>query len=283
MLSKQKIVFALSSPLVILIIISSRTGLLTPNFYSKETLNWITQSVAQDAVNLFLIVPLLIITLALIARQSRFAFFIWGGINLYLLYTFVIYCFDIHFNKLFLIYCFILGLSFYSFIYFLSSRFETSVNKKNFDKPVVKIDAIYFMVIALLFYFLWLSEILSAVFYNNTPKDLLETGLFTNPVKVIDLSIILPAIFVAGIFLLRRKSIGIFLAPVMLVFFILMDITIAFLNILMKIRNATGGYAISILMGALVLFSLLLLTWYLKAFKFLTNKISDEDSSIQQP
>ena len=45
-----------------LVIIVSLAGILTPNFYSAETANWQAQSIGQDIVDLFAIVPCLIIT-----------------------------------------------------------------------------------------------------------------------------------------------------------------------------------------------------------------------------
>src|SRR5450631_1289659 len=95
-------------------VIASCVGLFTPSFYSTETLNWQAQSVSQDFIDLVLIAPCLLITSILARRNNKIAILIWGGVLLYLTYTFVIYCFDIHFNKLFILYCFCLGLSFYS-------------------------------------------------------------------------------------------------------------------------------------------------------------------------
>jgi hypothetical protein len=258
-----KTTLALSLPLATLIITAACVGLFTPDFYSRETPNWIAQAIGQDAIDLFLIAPFLIITSILAAAKNRIAFLLWGGLNLYLIYTFVIYCFDVHFNKLFVIYCIILGLSFYSFLYFLFSLPGTPIKDENYKNSAVKIVAIYFLFIPCIFYFLWLAEIIPAIIGHTAPQSLIETGLITNPVHVLDLSIFLPGIFIIAVLLLKKRSLGLLLAPVILVFFVLMDITIGGLVIAMKIKGIETGYTITLIMSVLAVFSLILLIWYL--------------------
>jgi len=259
-----KTVLVLSLPLAALIIITACIGLFSENFYSAETPNWIAQSTGQDAIDLLLITPFLVITAILATGKNKIAFLLWGGVNLYLIYTFVIYCFDVHFNKLFIFYCIILGLSFYSFMYFLFSQFATAVKIDNYNKPAVKITAIYFLIIPCIFYFLWLAEIIPAVTSHTRPQSLIETGLTTNPVHVIDLSVLLPGIFIIAVFLMKKKPLGLLLAPAMLAFLILMDITIGGLTIAMKINGIETSYALTIIMSVLVLFTVGLLISYLK-------------------
>lgn len=103
----------------LLIVVSSSASLSDPTFYQKETHNWQIQSIGQDIINIFCVVPFLLITNLLTIANRPFAILLWQGCLLYLAYTYTIYCFDIHFNQYFIIYCLILGLSFYLFIYFL--------------------------------------------------------------------------------------------------------------------------------------------------------------------
>src|SRR4051812_39204236 len=91
----------------------STVGFFTPDFYSIETPNWQAQSVGQDMIDLFLMVPCLILSGVLGSRGNKSAISIWGGSVIYLTYTFALYCFDVHFNELFVLYCICLGLSFY--------------------------------------------------------------------------------------------------------------------------------------------------------------------------
>lgn len=259
----------LSLPLAVLIIIASWIGLFTENFYFKETPNWISQAIGQDAIDLFLVTPLLLIT-TLLAGKNEKAFLLWGGVNLYLVYTFTIYCFDVRFNSLFLVYCFTLGLSFYSFLYFLFCLKTLHVNDTDKNNPV-KIIAVYFLLISCLFYLLWLSEIIPAIIKHTNPEGLNDTGLPTNPVHVIDLAVILPGFFIVAIMLFRKNPRGLLLVPPVLLFFILMDITIGGLVVVMDLKGLETNYLITIVMSVLALLSTLLLVWYLKIFAFSKN------------
>lgn len=251
-----------SLPLAALVTVASCAGLWTPNFYSQETPNWQIQSLGQDAVDLFLLVPCLLITSLLAYRKSNSAKLLWGGIVLYLVYTFLIYCFDVHFNGMFLVYCFALGLSVFASLYFLHEQVKNSAKHTFTSNASVKTIGIYFIFVAVVFYFLWLSEIIPAILHHVTPKSLSEVGLPTNAVHVIDLSVFLPAIFIVGISLLRKKTGMIFLVPVLLTFFVVMDITIGTLVVVMKMKNLTGDLSVAMIMAVFTLVSLFLLIWF---------------------
>jgi len=99
---------------------------------------------------------------------------------------------------------------------------------------------------------------------NTIPKVLIETGLPTNPVHVLDLSVILPGIFISGLLVLRKKPLGYILTPVMLVFFILMNITIGVLVIMMQQQRLGGNLSITFVMVFFALASIILLYLFLK-------------------
>lgn len=265
--NNRKIIPALSLALSALLVYVSSAGFFDADFYIKETFNWQVQSMGQDMIDLFLIVPCLIVTSFLMYRNNKFPVAIWAGIMLYITYSFIIYCFDIHFNSLFLVYCLCLGLSFYSFVYILFTQCREYISYPFGKNAVVRFTGIYFIVIALLFYFLWLAEIVPAIIQKSIPKSLIETGLFTNGVHVIDLSVFLPGVFIAGILLLKKIPLGIVLAPVLLTFFVFMDITIAFLVVVMKMKGLVNNITIAVVMAVLACTSLLLLLLFLKAVK----------------
>ncbi len=259
---KEKVIPILSLPLVAFTITASVAGLLTPGFYSKETPNWAAQSLGQDIINLFFITPVLIITAILASQKNKTALPIWAGANLYLAYTFVIYCFDVHFNQLFLIYCFCLGLSVSSFIYFLIALRNDCPGSDLVTKTPLRFIGIYFIILSVLFYLLWLGDIFPHLLNNKIPPKLMEIGLATSPVEVLDLALILPSIFVTGILLLKGISIGFIMTPVLLTFFVLMDVTISVLAVYTKVKGLSGDISIAILMAMLGIFSAILLIIY---------------------
>ena len=248
-----------------LIILVSLTGILDPELYSRESLNWRTQSIAQDKVDLFLLVPVLLITSILIYLKKTQNVLIWAGVILYLIYTFTIYCFAVHFNQLYPIYCLILGLSFYTFVYFLFRRSSNQTltwqlrhQPNDHDYKFgrwPKVIGIYFVLIALLFYVLWLSEILPAVFNGAIPSSLAETGLPINPVHSIDLALFLPGLFLVGLFFLRKKPFALMMGQVILTFFILMNLTIGILALDLEKQGLGSGQMLAIIMLALAILS----------------------------
>jgi hypothetical protein len=265
---RPKIILTLSLPLALLVIVVSCTGLFTERFYQLETPNWEAQSVGQDMVDLFLITPCLLLSSFLACRNERY-FGVWAGTMLYLTYTFMLYCFEVHFNKLFPVYCVCLGLSFYSALYFFAAAGK---DKGAFEKSKLdRITGIYFIGIATIFYLLWLAEIIPSAVSNSTPKSVTEAGLFTNGVHVLDLSIILPGIFITGIFVLQDKTIGKVVASVILTFFILMDLTIGTLVLVMKERGLEGSLILTTVMGLLALVSLMLLIGHLRRSRAADN------------
>jgi hypothetical protein len=254
-----------------LIVICSCIGLFTPGFYLHETVNWQLQSLTQDAIDLFLIAPLLLVTSWLANRNKQSAAILRAGVILYILYTFTIYCFDVHFNNLFILYCFILGLSFYSFLHFLFTQGNELVAQRFKHKSVLEITAFYLLIVSCVFYFQWLSEIIPAIIAGTIPKSLADAGLFTNPVHVIDLSVFLPGLFVTGILMLRQKPLGLLLAPVMIVFFVLMDITIGMLTEVMNAKGIEVNLWVAVVMVILAVFSLAMLIWYLRSIDSTTQ------------
>lgn len=259
---KEKIIPILSLPLAAFIITASVAGLLTPGFYSKETHNWAAQSMGQDSIDLFMITPVLIVSAILASQKNKTMLPVWGGANLYLVYTFTIYCFDVHFNQLFLIYCFCFGLSAFSFIFFLIALKNDCPGNNLRHRTPLRFIGIYFIIISVLFYLLWMADIFPPILKNTIPEKLVGTGLFTNPAEVLDLSLVLPGIFITGIFLLNGRSIGFVLTPVLLTFIILMDITVSALTIYTNSKGLAIDISIAVVMAMLALFSAALLIIY---------------------
>jgi hypothetical protein len=261
---RMKTIAALSLPLATIVTVTSSVGLFTTGFYSNEAANWEAQAIGQDAIDLFLVTPVLLVTCILTFFKNKNGFSLWAGANLYFVYTYVIYCFDVRLNSLFVLYCLALGISFYSVLYFLFSQTDKSFHTGFCSKIVVKIIAIYFLIVSGFFYFLWLSEIIPAIRSHEMPESLIASGLPTNPVHVLDLSVVLPGIFIVGVLILKKHPLGLSLLPALLLFFILMDITIGSLAIFMQRRGLATAIPVAIVMAVLALFSAAMLAWYLK-------------------
>lgn len=256
-------VLIVSLVLGILISFTSTNGFMSPGFYGAESLNWQAQSIGQDLINVFIILPFLLISAYYVYKGSSNALLLWSGTILYIIYTYVIYCFNIHFNEFFLQYCFILGLSIYALLYIFYSKNNFYSSPKS-GRWTDKITALYFLILSLLFCLLWLSEILPAVLDHSVPKTITDAGLFTNPVHVLDLSVLLPGIFITGILLYKQKPIAYFLSPVLLTFIFLMDMTIAILTLVMADKGVSKDISVSYIMSGFAVVSVILLSLNLK-------------------
>ena len=256
----------LSMPLIAGVVLTAAYGLFTEDFYSRETPNWQIQSWGQDLINLILVTPVLMLSAAFAFNKSKTGFIIWSGINIYLLYTFIIYGFDIHFNSLFLIYCMNLGLAFFSCLYAGYQIATQKITPSTTYTVLPKIASFFFLVVSLSFYGLWLMDIIPHLRQGANPPSLAETGLPTNPVHVIDLSVFLPSVFMVGILLWQKKNIAFLLAPVILVFFIIMNITIGTLQLLMVEAGLAESMSVLWMMVGLTVISLVLLIAFISPY-----------------
>jgi hypothetical protein len=141
-----------------------------------------------DAVNLVVLVPVLLVSAGWAQRGWIPARLVWMGALIFLLYNFAIYTVAVHFNTLFLVYCGILGGSFYALAGSLSSLSPADVAGAYGGRAPVKSIAAVLGLIGLVFGALWLREIVPALISGQTPKSLVDTGLFTHPVHILDLS-----------------------------------------------------------------------------------------------
>ena len=257
-------ILILSIPLAILTTIVSYAGIFIDSTYTKETTLYASQGIGQDIVNLFVVVPILIVAALFAYRKSRSGLFIWSGAIFYLAYSYTIYSFGLHFNYLFIAYCVILGLSFSSLVYFVITSLPVNVSEWFSNKASTKSTGIFLIVIALLFYFIWLSEIIPAILLNQIPKSVAESGLLINPVHVLDIAICLPALLFTGIALIRRRSIGFLLAPTMLIFCIFMAIAIAAMVLVMKSKGLESNMVLFSVFGIITCVSIIILIRYMR-------------------
>jgi hypothetical protein len=226
----EKTLPVLTVVLCALIVWSAIAGTTMPGIYANETDNWRIQTIGQDMIDLFLVVPILLNTALMISRGAQDAKLLWAGTTAYVTYTYTIFCFSVHFNSMFLVYCAVLGLSIFSLIYYAYSHRRT-FRYKVVGKSAGAVTGVYLMLTALFFAILWISEILMAILADQPPASLEEGGFFTNPVQVIDLAVCLPGLFITGLLLIRREKPGLVLAPVALTFMLLMHLTVGILSI----------------------------------------------------
>lgn len=237
-----RFVLGVSVPLAGLLTVTAWAGLFWPSTYAQEKPLWAAEGMGGDAVNLFVIVPVLLASALLAQRGSASARLIWMGTLTCILYNSVIYALGVHFNALFLVYCGVLGLSFYGLVGSLGSLPVSEIARAYGPRAPVKIMAAVLFLMAVVPAAQWLREIIPAQLAGRAPASVTDVGLPTNPVYVLDLALLLPGLFIAAVMLLRRKALAFTLAPVLLVFLILMSLALAGMLVGMVLKGFVNGY-----------------------------------------
>ncbi len=187
----------LSVPAALLAIVGSIAGITVDSVYAQETENWAAQATGQDIANL-VVFPAMLVAAALAWRGSLRAYLVWTGLLAASTYTYVIYAFDVHWGRLFLLDVAVLGLSAWSLMGGLVAL-DTEELKRRFQPSApTRAAAVTLIAIAAVFLLLWLSIEVPAAVAGEPADELADVGLFTNPVHVLDLALFLPAALVAG-------------------------------------------------------------------------------------
>jgi hypothetical protein len=238
--------------------IVSIAGGFFPDTYERDHVSMAAQGAGQDLVDLFLVVPLLLVTYFLAARGSRKASLLYAGTLAYIMYSFVIYCFGVYFNQLFLLYCLTLSLSIYAFILVFADLKQQRVESW-FGQAPVKLISLYLGFVALVFYVLWLTSVVPAILQNEIPKEVSEYNLLVNPVHVIDLAFALPALLIGSVLIWRRQGVGFIIASLSLVFMVLLTLALAAMVLMLVVREISEDFTVAMVFGILSITSVAML------------------------
>jgi hypothetical protein len=231
-------------PLALLLAAVSLGGLLSPA-YARETPAWAAQAVGQDWFDLLIAAPWIAVC-GIGARRGSYRWSVLlAGAYAYATYEMAIYAFSIHFNALFLIYCASLGLAGFALA---ATAIKLSRRIGQVDTRAAHAAGAFLVAIGAAFGLLWLAEDVPAVLRNTPSRSLLETGLFTNPVHVIDLAFVLPLHVLAGVWLWQRRDAGELLAPIVLAFGVLMAASIGGMMVVMHLIGAEAAMPVTVAM-----------------------------------
>ncbi|WP_157438866.1 hypothetical protein [Aestuariimicrobium kwangyangense] len=249
-----------TSVIVPLVLLASLMGLFHPAPYADETRNWALQAKGQDVGNLIAVVVLLAAALRHHRRASARAASIWLGAMLYLIYAYMVYGFAVHLNALFLVYVAILGVCSWGVIVTVPGLGGDTVLPSRGRRSF---PAVTLIAIGVVFALLWLSDLVPALLSGTVPATLQEAGLMVNPVHVIDLSVVLPALVVAGVATLQGRHHGLFWAAPWLCFSALMGASIVAAMGWMAAAGFPSVLAPALMVSVVVLVSLAALAWLL--------------------
>lgn len=169
-----------------------------------------------DAVVLFLAVPLLLYAITRYQRGSLKGAFLLMGTLSYFLYNYASMALGAAYNNLFLVYTALFSASLFAFVLaFMAIDLEDLSAHVKSDMPHTSI-AIFMFATGLVFLIVWLVLDIALPLSQGAPPPTLAS--YTTPIThVLDLGILMPVAFLAGILLLRRAPLGYLLACTMLV------------------------------------------------------------------
>ena len=231
----------LTVPISILLAIAAGGGVFISDLY-RDAPGIVAKAIVQDAITLVIALPALIICAFLTSHGSQRARLIWLGILVYVVYTYASYAFGIRFNPLFLIYVALLGCSTYALIGGLVTTDWAAIKAGFTEQTPVRAVSIFLIVIAGLFYLMWLSEAVPASLTGAPPQSVKEDGTPTNVIHVLDMAWLLPALVITAVGLWRKQYIGYALAVPLLAN--LMFLALAILS--MIVLQARGGESVGI-------------------------------------
>ena len=144
-----------------------------------------------------------------------------------------------------------------------------AVDKKSAEKALCTNSksntiSVFLMIVGILFILLWLSEIVPNLLSGTVPQTLVDAGLLTNPVHVLDLGIILPAMIIVSVLLRRKNLIGCLMAVPLLVFIVTMGLGIVTMFVLSALKDMPYSLPAGVLIGFFMLAGTLLTCMFLK-------------------
>lgn len=175
---------------------------------------------AQDTVTLLLGIPLLVLATLLYQRRSLRGGVLLMGMLGYFLYIYASMALGAAYNGLFLIYIALFSASLFAFvlaftaldIQTISTRFATGMPRRGL--------IIFMFVSGLLTLTVWIAPLMAALLQGHPPK--LLDSYTTKITDVLDLGIIVPAVFLSGGLLLRRNPLGYLIAVPLLMLIVML-------------------------------------------------------------
>jgi hypothetical protein len=229
-------------------------------------MSWTVQAYGQDIANI-VAAAALFIAVYFASKGSVKAFLVWIGVLIALIYPYIIYAFAIHFNSLFLVYVAIVGLSFYTLVGSLMQLHLDNLQPSFAATTKARPVSVFLLLVAVLFALLWLSEDIPALLTGKIPQTVMESGLLTSPVHVLDLGLYLPAMIITAILLWRRKLLGYIVAIPLLVFNILTGIGIVAAQFAASSKGLAASLGVELFIAAIVVVSLVLCVLFLREVK----------------
>ena len=201
--------FRLSLTVMILAFLTSAGGLVIHDLYRDShaiQLTWI----CNDAVTMFVALPLLAFSLWQTRKGSLRAKLMWMGLMAYMVYNYAFYLFGAAFNPFFLLYTALFSLSVFALITGLPGHSLSEVKEKFSGSTPVRPISIFLAAISIPLAIVEVSQIMGSLLSGRPPAA-------PSLIYALDLSMVVPLSALAAILLWKRTSWGYILAMIMMV------------------------------------------------------------------
>lgn len=211
---KLKTAYILSVFIAILAAFTSIGGLFLPNMYRDNSFvktTWL----GNDAVTLFIAIPILIAALVYSAKGSSKGQLIWMGMLDYMLYNYAFYLFGAAFNVFFLLYAALLAFSIFALIFGLTNLDVNRISQQfRKDAPVKWIGG-YFIFVASGLGLVYLIQSIIFIATGNVPAIVTISDHPTNVVFALDLTLLIPWLILGAFWLMKRQPWGYVIAGIL--------------------------------------------------------------------
>ncbi len=211
--------------------------------YYYDSVSSAAQQQANDLITVIVGLPLLIVSSLLSFRGSMRGRLLLTGTLGFFLYTYMSMCMLTAYNALFLVYVALFGLSLYAFILSMMS-FDIEGLKAHFSERLPRrwIAGLLFVVGAFLG-IAWLGRIGGPLLQGIDPALENTTTLV---IQAMDLVLVVPLAFLAGVLLLRSNSWGYLLASVVLLKGVTLGLAVSTMSVNMALHGVGESLGIMV-------------------------------------
>ena len=241
--------------------------------YARNSFSMAIQAIAQDMVNLILVVPLTVISLISCKKEKMIAQFTLTGLLGYLLYTYMSYAFLMFYNSFFLLYVINMALSFYAFVISILILNEHPVIEKLEDNMKTKGLRIFLNLTGLFIAMMWLGRIIPTIGTDLAPAGL--ENYSTLGIQVLDLGVIVPACFVISHLLKVKSRLGYIFAPVLIIKAVALVIAVLTMAVCMTLSGVEVAPVEYIVFGIVCIFAVFYLVRILAQMKHISEGNAD--------
>lgn len=175
------------------------------------------QGIAQDYITLFIAIPMLLVALLLLRKETLKRIFLLAGVLNYFFVTYLFYMNMAMYNALFIVYILLTSSTFFAFaLTLIGINIKSLPHHFNAHTPVKYIGG-FLIFLSSSIALLWLKTVLNPLF-DGTIIPRATEHYTTLTVQGFDLSIFLPIAFLSGVLLIKKNPFGYFMGTITLVF-----------------------------------------------------------------